>query len=91
MECPIYIYKYIFPHQNVQKGKFITPIPKATAVTKPTPSELDNILKELRAVLTKLGVKKDQPTQQTKQTILSAICTVDNNGKITRDNGDVQT
>ena len=63
---------------NVNIGTFVTTTPKATTVIKPTPkaTTIDNMIEAIKAVVAKAGTKTVKASQQTRQTLLSAICTL---------------
>ena len=55
-------------------------------INNPTTGDINNIITELRTVINQLHNKTDKVSVKTKQILVSAISTVDNNGTLTNSN-----
>ena len=59
---------------------------KQSVINNPTTGDINNIITELRTVINQLHNKTDKVSVKTKQILVSAISTVDNNGTLTNIN-----
>ena len=58
---------------------------KQYTIDQPTQQSYNNAFNELKYVIHKLGLNTDLVSQRTKQILLSALCSVDNDGKLTNE------